>query len=141
MVDFITDGDYDYCMLSQDLDKSTNKRKCRTSLGSVHNNTEESNCQQLLDDENDPQMNQYAEMKSFSMGVEHHHKLMIMIAWVRPDVKRLFKLYPHVIFVDATASTNKEKRPLFTFSAMDPKGHLHVFLRVLTPNGSIQITS
>ena len=32
LVDFITDGDYDYCMLSQDLDESTNKRKCNTIL-------------------------------------------------------------------------------------------------------------
>jgi hypothetical protein len=47
-------------------------------------------------------------------------KLVMAMAWMTPDEKRQLHLHPEVIHVDATAATNKEKRPLLTFhSARD----------------------
>ena len=79
-------------------------------------------------------MNSYASRKRIPCGAQLDQELMIMIAWVRPEVKRLFQLYPHVLFIDGTASTNNEKRPLITFSIMDPRGNMHVIMRAAVPN-------
>ena len=37
----------------------------------------------------------------------------VVVAWVRHDERALFKRFPEVCFMDFTANTTKEKRPLY----------------------------
>ena len=57
-------------------------------------------------------MDLFANDRRSSLSVQDDQKLMIMIAWVRLEIRRLFTLYPHVLFIDFTAKTNKESMGL-----------------------------
>ena len=43
--------------------------------------------------------------------------LMIAVAWFLPEEKRLFELYPEVVFIDVTSDSNNEKHSLVTITA------------------------
>ena len=60
--------------------------------------------------------------------------LMLSIAWVVPQERRLFNLYPEVLFIDITSDTNKEKRPLFTITGRSAMGTMFTILRAFLPN-------
>ena len=60
--------------------------------------------------------------------------LMLAIAWVIPQEKRLFNLYPEVIFMDITSDTNKEKQTLFTITGKTASGTMYTILRAFLPN-------
>ena len=60
--------------------------------------------------------------------------LMIAVAWILPQEKRLFYLYPEVMFIDITSDTNKEKRPLFTITGRTATGTMFTMLRAFLPN-------
>ena len=60
--------------------------------------------------------------------------LMIAICWVLPQEKRLFDLYPEVLFIDITSDSNKEKRPLFTVTGRTTAGTMYTLMRAFLPN-------
>ena len=43
----------------------------------------------------------------------NHPNKHVVVAWVRHDERALFKRFPEVCFMDFTANTTKEKRPLY----------------------------
>ena len=46
-------------------------------------------------------------------------KILLAVAWVREDEKRLFELYPEVLMMDVTYGTNNDCRPLLLTAAFD----------------------
>ena len=60
--------------------------------------------------------------------------LMMGIAWVIPKERQLFLLFPEVITVDTTASTNNELTPLLVIFAKDSNGKMFKVLKAFLPN-------
>ena len=60
--------------------------------------------------------------------------LMIAVAWFLPEEKRLFELYPEVVFIDVTSDSNNEKRPLFTITGKTSHGSMYTLMRAFLPN-------
>jgi len=50
-------------------------------------------------------------------------KILLAVAWVREDEKRLFELYPEVFMIDVTFGSNCEGRPLGMTAAIDSNMH------------------
>ena len=68
-----------------------------------------------------------------SNGVDEH--LWIALAYVTPQSRCLFRLYPHVLKFDVTmGSTNEEKRPLLIVSGRTPWGENFIIMRAYLPN-------
>ena len=59
---------------------------------------------------------------------------MIAVAWLFPEGKRLFDLFPEVIMVDVTMQTNKEDRPLFLLVIRDSQAKYIPILKIFLPN-------
>jgi hypothetical protein len=53
---------------------------------------------------------------------------------VLPEEHRQFSLYPFVVHIDGTNSTNKESRPLVTVTGRDALGNQFTVLRAFSPN-------
>ena len=78
----------------------------------------------------------------FQYALSHREKvanadsdyLWIALAYVTPQSRRLFRLYPHVIKFDVTMGTNEEKRPLLIVSGRTPWGENFIIMRVYLPN-------
>ena len=60
--------------------------------------------------------------------------IWIALAYVTPQSRRLFRLYPHVLKFDVTMGTNEEKRPLLIVSGRTPWGENFIIMRVYLPN-------
>ena len=61
-------------------------------------------------------------------------KILLAVAWVREDEKRLFELFPEVLMVDVTFGTNNEGRPLFVSAAFDKDMKSFTPLRAFLPS-------
>jgi hypothetical protein len=48
-----------------------------------------------------------------ALRVEDGERVLLAVAWVCDDERRLFHLFPEVTFWDSAQKTNREKRPLF----------------------------
>ena len=59
---------------------------------------------------------------------------MMAFAWVTPLEKLRFKMFPMVIYCDATMDTNNEGRPLLTMTGKDTSSKTFTILRVYLPN-------
>ena len=68
------------------------------------------------------------------MDLNSAQHLMIAIARALPKDKRLFNLYPEVLFIGITSDTNKEKRPLFTVTGKTALGTMFTIMRPFLPN-------
>ena len=66
--------------------------------------------------------------------VDDSQDLLLAFAWVLPEEHRQFSLYPFVVHIDGTNSTNKESRPLVTVTGRDALGHQFTALRTFLPN-------
>jgi hypothetical protein len=55
-------------------------------------------------------------------------KILLAIAWVRSDERRLFELFPEILMLDVTFGTNNEGRPLGVSASTD--GELKTFTPV-----------
>ena len=58
----------------------------------------------------------------------------IAFAYVTPQSRRLFRLYPHVLKFDVTMGTNEERRPLLIVSGRTPWGENFIIMRAYLPN-------
>jgi hypothetical protein len=79
-------------------------------------------------------IDKYAKENRAQLRVADSNDLMIACAWVLPQERRQFMLFPFVLHVDTTADSNKEKRPLLTVSGRDSTGKMFTVLRALVPN-------
>jgi hypothetical protein len=62
-------------------------------------------------------------------------RILIAVAWVTSEEKRLFRLFPEVLKADVTSQTNKERRPLFLLVGKDSYGSAFTaFLRCFMPS-------
>ena len=60
-----------------------------------------------------------AEGRREALSVSDSQAMLLAIIWITDEDKRIFSLYPEVMFVDTTFGTNNEKRPLFKIAASD----------------------
>lgn len=61
-------------------------------------------------------------------------KIFLCIAWANFQEIRQFKRFPHLLYCDATGSTNNTGNHLVTFSGRTPWGRQFIFLRVWVHN-------
>jgi len=61
-------------------------------------------------------------------------KILLAVAWVREDERRLFELFPEIFMIDITHATNSEGRPLAVSAAVD--AHMKTFtpIRAFLPS-------
>ena len=60
-----------------------------------------------------------AEGRREALSVSDSQAMLLAVIWITDEDKRVFSLYPEVMFVDTTFGTNNEKRPLFKIAACD----------------------
>jgi hypothetical protein len=56
------------------------------------------------------------------------------VVWVRKDERELFQKFPEVVYMDFTANTNQEKRPLYLMCFKTSNGESAVALRAILPS-------
>ena len=61
-------------------------------------------------------------------------KVLLAVAWVRDDERRLFELYPEVLMMDVTYGTNREGRPLGTSCSFDQNMNIFSPFRAFLPS-------
>ena len=49
----------------------------------------------------------------------------VVVAWVRHEERLLFQRFPEVVYMDFTASTTQEKRPLYQLAFKTSFGEFH----------------
>ena len=79
-------------------------------------------------------MEVYAEDSRKTQFIDDDQDLMVAIAWMLPEEKRLWRLYGRVVQIDATVHTTKEDRPLLTLTGRTALGKAFIILRVYLPN-------
>ena len=85
-------------------------------------------------DKEKKEIQRYVRQKRSSMQVPDIQILLMSIAWVTPFEKRLFNLFPEVLYCDVICGTNNENRPLFTVTGKDSSGKMFTFFRAFLPN-------
>ena len=60
--------------------------------------------------------------------------IVLSLVWATPEMRRLFRAYPEVLFIDGTHKTNNEKYPLFTVGIRDANFKVRIVLRAFCPN-------
>ena len=133
MINYFIDKGYDYyCLLH------TNNMNMEDIVNSVTTQTNVTNAIPNFVSHCKP-----SEVKAISKYCVDHKNvmeltsaqhLMIAICWVLPHEKRLFDLYPEVLFIDITSDSNKEKRPLFTVTGRTSAGTMYTLMRAFLPN-------
>ena len=69
--------------------------------------------------------------QSLQMG---DSQILIAIAWVTSEEKRLFHLFPKVLKADVTSQMNKERWPLFLLAGKDLYGSMFTTLHCFMPS-------
>ena len=69
-----------------------------------------------------------------SLSVTNEQQFMMAFAWATPKEKRMFELFPSVLYVDTTCDTNNEGRPLLSINGKDTSSRPFTVLRALLPN-------
>ena len=80
------------------------------------------------------EIKRYIRQKRMSMNIPQIQILLMSIAWVTPFEKRLFTLFPEVLYCDVICGTNNENRPLFTVTGKDASGKMFTLFRAFLPN-------
>jgi hypothetical protein len=84
--------------------------------------------------------NNHADMSKFAIenraifNLVRGQEFLLGLAYVYPKEKRIFRLFPTVLKIDATLGTNDEKRPLLTITVADQNGKYFIIFRALLPN-------
>lgn len=76
----------------------------------------------------------YVSDHRISQKLNSTQNLFMAIAWVTPQEKKYFPMFPEVIFIDCVEDTNNEKRPLLTITGRDAHGEMFNVLRAFLPN-------
>jgi hypothetical protein len=121
--------------MESDLLKETGKGRPRTQRRIVSRSmtadgvTEESEF--LPPEQHEIQAECCTMRQSLQMG---DGRILIAVAWVTSEEKRLFHLFPEVLKADVTSQTNKERRPLFLLVGKDSYGSTFTALRCFMPS-------
>ena len=78
--------------------------------------------------------NKFISERRLALSVRPDQQFMMAFAWVTPLEKLRFKMFPMVIYCDATMDTNNEGRPLLTMTGKDTSSKTFTILRVYLPN-------
>lgn len=84
-------------------------------------------------------MAKYASGSRAARNIDESQDLLVAFAWVLPHERRQFSLYPFVVHIDGTNSTNIESRPLVTITGRDSLGNQFTVLRAFLPNNQAWI--
>ena len=76
----------------------------------------------------------YVNDHRISQKLNSDQNLFMAIAWVTPQEKKYFPMFPEVIFIECVEDTNDEKRPLLTITGRDDHGEMFNILRAFLPN-------
>jgi hypothetical protein len=74
------------------------------------------------------------EMDPVKAHLQVGQRILLAVAWCRLDERRLFELFPEVLMMDVTFSTNREGRPLATTCAFDQNMTTFVPMRAFLPS-------
>ena len=74
-------------------------------------------------------MYDYIEKSRDATRISRDHLMLMAIAWVLPEERQLFQMFPETILIDCTFHTNNEKRPLLTLTGKDRNSKIFTFLR------------
>ena len=69
-----------------------------------------------------------------TLNINNDATLLLSVTWVVDAELWYFKLFPEVIYVDATSHTNFNLYHLLTFSCRSSAGHQVTFLRMWIPD-------
>ena len=72
-------------------------------------------------------INHFVNVGRNSLDLQEHHKYLISFAWVTPQDREKFILFPEVIAVDSLVGTNNENRPLLMMDGNDSNGKMFIF--------------
>ena len=74
-----------------------------------------------------------------SLSVLKEQQFMMAFAWSIPEEKKIFELFPSVLFVDTTCDTNNEGRPLLSINGKDTSSRTFTLVRAFLPNQQMWI--
>ena len=133
LIEYLKHKNYDYlCLYSKDKEDQSG------TILSTDNNVASRNI--YTHSEYVLPSDEYADAIYFSkhhrekMKLSKTQNLLISVAWVIPSEREYFSRFPEVLFVDATAQTNNERRPLLLICGKDAKGKMFPVLRAFLPN-------
>ena len=134
MIDYFDRKNYDYyCLLhseKNDLEQFISGVRTETNT-----NHELPSFIGFCKDSEKEQILKYCVEHREQFEITSSQHLMIAMVWILPQEKRLFHLFPEVIFIDITFSSNKEKRPLFTITGKTSTGKmLTLLMTAFLPN-------
>jgi len=82
-----------------------------------------------------------SEQKELAIALQPIHnrlkvgqRILLAVAWVREDEKRLFELYPEILSIDVTYGTNSEGRPLAMTGCLDSDCKVFCPIRAFLPS-------
>ena len=81
-----------------------------------------------------PDIMKYARESRVAVNASDEQDILLALVWVLPEMKRLFRAYPEVNFIDGTHKTNYEGRPLVTMGIKNSKGNMQIILQAFVPN-------
>jgi hypothetical protein len=61
-------------------------------------------------------------------------KILLAVAWVRADERRLFEMFPEIFMLDVTHATNIEARPLAVSASIDANMETFTPMRAFLPS-------
>ena len=88
----------------------------------------------VLEDDEKVDADEFTDFNRKAINCSEDQNLMIAVAWSLPEEKYDFKFCTEVLYVDCTADTNNEERPLLTISAKNAHGKMFMILRAFLPN-------
>jgi len=130
MIKFLTEHKYDYVMLLH----------CN-NVNTIFQQTKEFNDSQAVTNDSiefppveNVDINEFVNNRRVTLNVHHEQKFMMAFAWTTTPEKRMFKLFPSVIFCDCTEDTNNEGRPLLSMTGKDTNSRTFTIIRAFLPN-------
>jgi len=83
---------------------------------------------------NDEQYQLGASLSTIRDRLKVGQKILLAVAWVRTDERRLFQLFPEILMVDVTHGTNSETRPLCVSASIDANMKTFTPIRAFLPS-------
>ena len=129
MIKYLESKNYEYMMLihSSQMSRIFHRAMKSPFANGIHSNVHFPDSEQLDADK-------FISGRRKCLNVPRDTQFMMAFAWTLPPEKLMFELFPHVVYVDTTADTNKEGRPLLTMSGKDSSSRVFTIIRAFLPN-------
>ena len=79
-------------------------------------------------------MYDYIQKSRDATRISRDHLMLMAIAWVLPEERQLFQMFPETILIDCTFHTNNEKRPFSSLIEKDRNSKTFTILRAFLSN-------